>query len=65
MPKAALYWAIGRRSWARHQLEQLRASPPKIEIRDGRRVNVVEEQIADAEAVLAEAERLIGELQTS
>ena len=64
MPKAVLYWAIGRRSWARHRLAQLRASPPKFEIREGCRVNVIDQQIADAEAVLAEAERLIGELQT-
>jgi hypothetical protein len=56
MPKATLYWAIGRRSWACHQLERLRASPRH-------RVNVVDEEIAAAEAVLAEAERLIGELE--
>jgi hypothetical protein len=62
VPQASLYWAIGRRSWARHQPERIHASPPKFEIRDSRRVNVIEEQIAEAEAVLAEAERLIGEL---
>jgi hypothetical protein len=42
-----------------------RMSPPKFEIRDGRRVKVIDEQIADAEAILAGAERLIDELQTS
>jgi hypothetical protein len=61
MQKATLYWALGRRSWARHQLEHLRTSPPKFELREGRRVNVIEEQIIDAEAALAEAERIIGE----
>jgi hypothetical protein len=53
---------MGCRAWARHQLDRLRELPPAYEIRDGRRVNLTEEEIAKAETQLRDAEGLIREL---